>query len=1028
MLTCQKVEAFTHPGIPLTTSDLEAVKAHVLAKDQPWKAGYDLLAADGHSQLTYTMQGPFASVSRNPHINRNQWMSDMTAAFNLSLMWYFTENEAYAVKSRDILLAWAGTQTEFVGIESNLDLGDFAYAYGGSASILRGTWPGWTASNTTAVQALFNNVYWPASGASGYALGPANKGTLSLSAAAAVAVFCDDTEKFEHVLYLMRTSASCAFPNTLPSSEIGESARDQGHASGQWGGLAFVAEVFWKQGIDIHSYLDNRLLAVGEFYARKNLGVNLPYITFGTTDYLYLTDETVVWDGGQMAANLIHGAYAVRKGLDMPYTILRRKGLSVGSNSFMFCKSADNSTAIPAADPVLPTVALIGSGLTNLDIGDALPVGSGTYNNNVWTVTGGGTEMWTHNAESFHSLYKQVTGDFSIIAKVNGLDSIGPASRAGLMIRSDLTSTAAKRAWIALKPSSKVESYMHGWTEMRGGSNWEKWSRTILLPSYWIKIERIGDVIALFSSPDGVSWAVHNEGRFENYTGAAYIGLAVCAGANGKPCTATFSNVSITGGTTGVAAIPDAPYAVYASPGNGVVPLRWLSSFGATSYNVKRCTTSNGTFTTIATGIFNQSYIDNGSINNGTTYFYKVSAVNSVGESIDSPVESTIPTAPISSTANLSGIYKIFPCINDKVLTVLDNSTSDGANIIQLTDANSNNQKWSIIKITGTLDDYKIINLSSSKAFTVSGSSTTNGAKIEQRSYTGDNSQIWTISNNGNDTYSLIGKASGLSLDVPGSSTSDGTVMDIWQYAGAGNQRFIISKIDNVNLNGTYKITATHSSKVMDVLDASNADGASILQNTDNGNVSQQWTLTNIGGDNFKVLNVKSGKALDVIDNSTADGVKLEQRTYASDDNHQIWTITFNSDHITYKITGKQSGKSLNVTDASKTDGALMEIFPYSAVSNQKFKLTRVMANGAEELSASNVTVYPNPFSDILTVSNANSRMVKLELINSIGVVILVKNVDGQFGSLDVNRLPSGIYIVRVTDGQQIFSRKITKL
>ncbi|HEY8917710.1 MAG TPA: hypothetical protein VIM87_14800, partial [Chitinophaga sp.] len=100
---------FVHPGIPLSGSDLSILKAHVQAGDYPWKQAYDVLAADGKSQLTYQMQGPFASVSRNPHINRNQWMSDMSAAFYLSLMWYFTGNEAYAVKSRDILIAWANT-------------------------------------------------------------------------------------------------------------------------------------------------------------------------------------------------------------------------------------------------------------------------------------------------------------------------------------------------------------------------------------------------------------------------------------------------------------------------------------------------------------------------------------------------------------------------------------------------------------------------------------------------------------------------------------------------------------------------------------------------------------------------------------------------------------------------------------------------------------------------------------------------------------------------------------------------------
>ncbi len=53
------------------------------------------------------------------------------------------------------------------GDQAGLALGDLAEAYGGGASILRGTWPGWTAADTTAVQNLFANVYWPKTAASG---------------------------------------------------------------------------------------------------------------------------------------------------------------------------------------------------------------------------------------------------------------------------------------------------------------------------------------------------------------------------------------------------------------------------------------------------------------------------------------------------------------------------------------------------------------------------------------------------------------------------------------------------------------------------------------------------------------------------------------------------------------------------------------------------------------------------------------------------------------------------------------------
>jgi hypothetical protein len=84
---------FTHPGIPLSASDLATVKSHITAGDQPWKQGYDNFAADGRSSLNYTMMGPCIQVARNyggqvHDINLNRWRHDMTAAYNLAVMWY----------------------------------------------------------------------------------------------------------------------------------------------------------------------------------------------------------------------------------------------------------------------------------------------------------------------------------------------------------------------------------------------------------------------------------------------------------------------------------------------------------------------------------------------------------------------------------------------------------------------------------------------------------------------------------------------------------------------------------------------------------------------------------------------------------------------------------------------------------------------------------------------------------------------------------------------------------------------------
>ena len=70
---------------------------------------------------------------------------------------------------------------------------------------------------------------------------------------------------------------------------------------------------------------------------------------------------------------------------------------------------------------------------------------------------------------------------------------------------------------------------------------------------------------------------------------------------------------------------PSAPTGLAARPGNGQVLLNWNSSSDATSYYVKRSTTSGGPYTTLANPT-SASYTDSSAVQ-GTMYYYVVSAV-----------------------------------------------------------------------------------------------------------------------------------------------------------------------------------------------------------------------------------------------------------------------------------------------------------------------------------------------------------------------------------------------------------------
>jgi fibronectin type 3 domain-containing protein len=104
---------------------------------------------------------------------------------------------------------------------------------------------------------------------------------------------------------------------------------------------------------------------------------------------------------------------------------------------------------------------------------------------------------------------------------------------------------------------------------------------------------------------------------------------------------------------TPVASTPPAP-TLTATPGNDQVSLSWTAAAGATSYNVYEGTTSGGESTTpIATGVTQTTYNVTG-LANGTTYYFEVAGVNTLGTGTASNETPATPVGPPAAPTNLS--------------------------------------------------------------------------------------------------------------------------------------------------------------------------------------------------------------------------------------------------------------------------------------------------------------------------------------------------------------------------------------
>jgi len=116
---------------------------------------------------------------------------------------------------------------------------------------------------------------------------------------------------------------------------------------------------------------------------------------------------------------------------------------------------------------------------------------------------------------------------------------------------------------------------------------------------------------------------------------------------------------------------PPTPTGVAASPGNAMISVSWSSSNGATSYNIYRSTASGAEGTTAIATTTGLSF-DNTGLSNGTKYYYKVSATNSVGTSGQSAEVSSTPAAggPPPTPMNVSA------AAGDSQVTVSYNASS----------------------------------------------------------------------------------------------------------------------------------------------------------------------------------------------------------------------------------------------------------------------------------------------------------------------------------------------------------------
>ena len=177
-------------------------------------------------------------------------------------------------------------------------------------------------------------------------------------------------------------------------------------------------------------------------------------------------------------------------------------------------------------------------------------------------MSGAGHDIWD-NADDFRFAYKSLTGNGSIVVKVESLVNTNAWAKAGVMIRQSLDADS-KFAYMIVSYSSGVS---FGWRQLAAGTCGSATQAGIAAPQ-WVKLTRTGDVFTAQYSADGKTWLdIKNaDGTVATttvaMTGPVYIGLCVTSHNAAATTVAVMSGAATTGNVTGswqVAAIGDDP-------------------------------------------------------------------------------------------------------------------------------------------------------------------------------------------------------------------------------------------------------------------------------------------------------------------------------------------------------------------------------------------------------------------------------------------------------------------------------------
>jgi regulation of enolase protein 1 (concanavalin A-like superfamily) len=196
-----------------------------------------------------------------------------------------------------------------------------------------------------------------------------------------------------------------------------------------------------------------------------------------------------------------------------------------------------------ASDSLVVTVGSQQGGVLSpgQDIGNVGAVGFDSVDNSgTYTVQGSGADIWG-TADEFRYVSTALTGDFTIAARVESVQNVHAWTKAGLMIRENLT-PGSRHASLFVTPGKGIAF------QRRTAPNSTSLTTTASLDTApaWVQLSRRGNVVYTYWRKDlDQFWTLAGQQTFTSLPQTVHAGLAVTSHHDGTLARAVFSDVVV---------------------------------------------------------------------------------------------------------------------------------------------------------------------------------------------------------------------------------------------------------------------------------------------------------------------------------------------------------------------------------------------------------------------------------------------------------------------------------------------------